>query len=287
MFRSIPIGAQYMILSALAFSIMSLFVKAAGQQGVPVIEIVAARALVSLLISFVALKRKRIPLLGNNKPLLLARGLIGFFALLGVFYGITHLPLAEATVIQYLHPMFTALLAALLLKERPSSAILICILLSFCGLLLIVRPGFLFLDQSAPFEPIAIAAAIGGAFGSACAYILVRKLSPTEDPLVIVMYFPLVSIVGCVPLLWGRFVMPEGITWLYLLGVGLATQIGQVALTKGMQTETATQATSFSYLQVVFAVLLGMVFYSEIPSIWTLLGICCIIGGAYINLKSR
>ena len=85
-----------MILSALAFSIMSLFVKAVGQQGIPVLEIVAARSIISLIISYIALKRLRMNPLGERKGLLFLRGLIGFFALNCVFYGITHLHLAQA-----------------------------------------------------------------------------------------------------------------------------------------------------------------------------------------------
>ena len=84
---------------------------------------------------------------------------------------------------------------------------------------------------------------------------------------------------------WHDFVMPEGITWLYLMGVGIATQIGQVALTKGMQTETASRATSFSYLQVVFAVILGFLFYQEMPDLWTWAGASLILLGAYLNVS--
>ncbi|PCI41752.1 MAG: EamA family transporter [Moraxellaceae bacterium] len=272
-----------MILSAFAFSVMSLFVKAVGQTNIPVLEIVAARSVVSLLISYVTLKRQGIAPLGNRKLLLFARGLVGFLALNCVFYAITHLPLAQATVLQYLHPMFTAALAVFFLSERPTKGTLICIALSFVGLLLVVQPGFIFSLAPSGIKQFAISVAVAGAFGSAIAYILVRKLSTTEHPLVIVMYFPLISLPISVILLWNDFVMPQGITWLYLLAIGLTTQVGQVALTKAMQTETASRATSFAYLQVVFAMILGVVFYYEIPSFSTLIGAGLIVGGAYIN----
>lgn len=272
-----------MILSAFAFSVMSLFVKAVGQQGIPVLEIVAARSVVSLLISYITLKRLGIAPLGNRKLLLFTRGLVGFLALNCVFYAITHLPLAQATVLQYLHPMFTAALAVFFLNERPTKATLICIALSFAGLLMVVQPGYIFSQAPSEIKQLAISIAVTGAFGSATAYILVRKLSASEHPLVIVMYFPLISLPVSMVLLWNDFVMPQGITWLYLLAIGVTTQVGQVALTKAMQTETASRATSFAYLQVVFAIILGMLFYREIPSISTLIGASLIIGGAYIN----
>ena len=127
-------------------------------------------------------------------------------------------------------------------------------------------------------------AAVAGAFGSAIAYTLVRSLNKTEDPMVIILYFPLVSLPISVVLLWNNFIFPEGITWLYLLAIGVATQIGQWGLTKSMQTETAGRATSFSYLQVVFAIVFGVIFYDEIPSIETLIGAGLIIAGAYVNV---
>jgi drug/metabolite transporter (DMT)-like permease len=273
-----------MMLSALAFSIMALFVKQVGLVGIPVLEMVAARSVVSLIISYTALKRKGVYPWGNRKGFLIARGIVGFVALNCVFYALTHLPLAEATTIQYLHPMFTVILAVLFLKEGSTKGSLICIALSFIGLLVIVQPSFGFSSNLVGYDDLGLMAAVAGAFGSAIAYTLVRSLNKTEDPMVIILYFPLVSLPISVVLLWNNFIFPEGITWLYLLAIGVATQIGQWGLTKSMQTETAGRATSFSYLQVVFAIVFGVIFYDEIPSIETLIGAGLIIAGAYVNV---
>ncbi len=83
-----------MLLSALAFAVMSAFVKLAGQQGIPVLEIIAARALVSLVISYLDVRRKGIPVFGSHRLLLFARGLVGFVSLTGVFYSLVHLSIA-------------------------------------------------------------------------------------------------------------------------------------------------------------------------------------------------
>ena len=82
-------------------------------------------------------------------------------------------------------------------------------------------------------------------------------------------------------------VMPQGWAWVSLLFVGIATQVGQIGLTKAMQTATASKATSFSYLQVVFAVILGALLFDEIPTLWTVLGAICILAGAFINVAFR
>ncbi len=283
MINFIPLGARYMILSALGFSLMGACVKLVSAQGIPVLEIVAARSLVSVVLSYLDVKRKGISLLGNRRGLLLARGMVGAFALICVYYALVHIPFAEATMLQYLHPMFTALLAILFLNERLHRSTILCIALSFIGLIIIVRPDFLFGELSSSYSSLAIAAAVAGAFGSAIAYVLVRKLNQTEDPSVIIIYFPIIAFPLSIILLGDNFVMPQGWTWLLLLLVGITTQVGQIGLTKAMQTETASKATSFSYLQVVFAALLGWLVFSEMPTIWTFIGGGLIILGAFIN----
>lgn len=262
---------------------MSLFVKLAGER-IPAHELVTARAVVSLVLSYFILKKMGIPIWGNRKGLLFARGLVGFFALICVYYALTVLPLAEATVIQYLHPIFTALIAMFFLGERPGYAVIVCIVLSFAGLLLVARPPFLFDGQAASWGFLAVTAAVLGAFGSGVAYTLVRKLSATEDPLVIVFYFPLVALPGTLPFLMHEAVWPHGIEWIYLLGIGVFTQIGQVALTKGIQLEPAARATSFSYFQVVFATIWGVLFFAEIPPLWTLAGALLIVAGTFFSM---
>lgn len=280
----LPLGARYMILSALGFAVMGACVKLVSARGIPVLEIVAARALVSALISYIDVKRKGISVWGKRKGLLCARGLAGALALVCVYYALVNIPFAEATMLQYLHPMFTAILAIFFLKERLQKSTLLCIVLSFIGLLIIVRPSFLFGGLHADYPTLAIVAAIAGAFGSAVAYVLVRKLNETEDTSVIIFYFPIIALPFSVILLGDDFVMPQGWSWLLLLGVGIATQVGQVGLTKAMKTETASKATSFSYLQVVFAALLGWFVFSEAPVIWTWIGGGLIILGAFLNV---
>ena len=284
---AIPLSARYMIMSALGFALMGACVKIAYQQGIPVLEIVAARALVSAVLSYIDIRRKGIRLLGQRKDLLLARGVAGALALVCVYTALVNIPFAEATVLQYLHPMFTAVLAIIFLRERLQLATCICIMFSFIGLLIIVRPAFLFGEWSGDYPLWAMALAVAGAFGSAVAYVLVRKLSATEDASVIIFYFPIVALPISLILLGDGMVMPQGWAWLSLLLVGVATQVGQIGLTKAMQTASASKATSFSYLQVVFAVILGSVLFNEVPTVWTFLGAALILAGAFINVISK
>ncbi|MEZ9232738.1 DMT family transporter [Vibrio amylolyticus] len=281
--NAIPLGLRYMLISALAFSLMSSCVKLVSHHGIPIFEIVAARALISLLISYVDVKRKRISIWGENKKLLFARGAVGSLALICVYFAIATLPLAEATILQYLHPVFTAVLALLFLKERVQISTIICIVFCLSGLMMIVSPGSLI--GSGPELPlISVTAALLGAMGSAIAYVIVKKLSTTEDSSVIIFYFPLIALPLSLILLGDEFVVPNFEAFILLIFVGIFTQIGQVGLTKAMRVEVASKATAYSYVQVVFSIILGWLIFSEVPSAWTLLGGSLIMLGALINV---
>ncbi|HFQ5587502.1 TPA: DMT family transporter [Vibrio vulnificus] len=278
-----PLGVRYMILSALGFALMSASVKYVSVHGIPLFEIVAARALVSLIISYLDVKRKGISVWGNNKRWLFARGAVGTLALMCVYYAVTALPLAEATILQYVHPVFTALLAVLFLKERVQPATLACIALCLLGVFTMVYPSF---DASGVGElpMLSVGIALLGAFGSSIAYVIVRKLSRTEDSSVIIFYFPLVALPVSAMLIGDDFVLPDITLILILILVGIFTQVGQFGLTKAMQTQTAGNASAYSYVQIVFSALLGVVLFNEVPSIWTLLGGALIVAGALINV---
>lgn len=272
-----------MILSALGFALMSASVKYVGDYGIPVFEIVAARALVSLIISYIDVKRKRINIWGNNKRLLFLRGLAGTTALMCVYYAVTSLPLAEATILQYIHPVFTAILAVFFLKEKVQISTVICIILCILGVFAMVKPT-LSAQAMTTLPMFSVAIAIMGAFFSAVAYVIVRKLSQTEDSSVIIFYFPLIAMPVSLLLIWDNFIWPDIYLTAILILIGVFTQIGQIGLTKAMQTTAAGKASAYSYVQIIFSILLGMLIFNEVPTIWTLIGGSLIVLGALINV---
>jgi len=262
---------------------MSTCVKAVAGYGIPVLEIIAARAFVSLLLSYADVKRKRISIWGRKRLLLVARGSVGTTALICIYYAVTTLPLATATLLQYTYPAFTAVLALFFLRESVKRSTLICIGLSFIGLIVMVRPGVS--DAVVGLPPLSLIAALAGAFGSAVAYVLVRRLSQTEDSSVIIFYFPLIALPVSLVLLGDNFVFPEPNALLLLILVGLFTQVGQIGLTKAMAKEEAGKVTSYSYIQVVLSAVLGFAFFSEVPTVWTLIGGTLIMSGALVNAR--
>lgn len=261
---------------------MAACVKSATAQGIPVLEIVAFRAVVSLLLSYLDIKRKRLSIWGNNKPMLIARGTVGALALMCVFYAVATLPLAEATVLQYTYPAFTALIALWFLKERIQTATMLCIGMSIVGVIAIMqstlRDGLITNAAS-----LSIVVALLGALGSAVAYVMVRHLSRTDDSSVIIFYFPLVALPISIVLLGDSFVAPSLKELVLLIMVGIFTQIGQVGLTKAMAAEKAGKVAAYAYVQVVFSAILGWAIFSETLTLWTVVGSLFIISGALLN----
>ena len=281
--NSMPMSVWYMVISALGFALMAACVKEVNGLGIPVLEIVAVRSIVSGIISYVDIKRKKIPLFGHNKVLLIARGIVGSFALMLVYYAVTTLPLAEATVLQYLHPVFTAILALFFLKEIIQRSTVACIVISLIGLFIIIQPN-LHVDGGVHYPWLSITAGLLGAFGSAVAYIIVKKLTKTDDGSVIIFYFPLVALPVSVVMLGSDFVMPSLAAFGLLILVGIFTQIGQVGLTKALHCADANKATAYAYVQVLFSVLIGWVYFSEVPMLTTIIGGGLIMVGALINV---
>jgi drug/metabolite transporter (DMT)-like permease len=273
-----------MVLSAFAFSWMTVLVKLAGQR-LPWQEVVFARALVTLALSYIAVRAAGVPVLGRHRKLLLLRGTFGFLGLSSVFYAVTHLPLAEATVLQYMYPPLTVLLASLALREPFDGRVLISMLISLVGLLLVAQPPVLFGHSAAPLDPYGVLAACLGAIFSACAYVTVRTLGQGEHPTVIVLYFPLVALPGSLITLLPHVVMPEGIEWLWLGLLGCATQVGQVSVTRGLSSGAAGRMAAFAYVQVPFAGLWGIWLFHEHPTPLSLLGAALIIAAALLNLR--
>jgi drug/metabolite transporter (DMT)-like permease len=261
-------GLLLMTLSALGFSVMSLCVKLGGVV-FPSFELVFARSLVQLVLGLGGCAILKVNPLGDKKVRgwLIVRGLAGSIGLSLFFYSLTVLPLADATgeqitvsaifrkkyiivlignytVVFFLGPIFTALLASFALGEPFSLFDGICAVLCFVGVVLVSRPEFLFgkavvhaQEMDAEFERIfAVMCSVVGAMMSAVAYVTVRKIGKGAHFMVHVVYFGAISSALSPIGIWGlqHFVMPE--TWndyLILILVGTFAFVGQCLLNQG------------------------------------------------------
>ena len=268
-----------MLGSTAAFALMQICVKYLSH--IPAHELILFRSLISIVLSVAMLQKLGIPLLGNNKKVLLMRGVFGTTALLMFFYTLQNIPLASAVTLQYLSPIFTALFAAIFLKEKMKIRQWLYFGISFAGVALI--KGF---DEriSITFMLIGICSAMF----SGMAYTCIRQLKDTENPLVVVLYFPLVAIPIMSVLSYLNWVKPQGTDWLYLLLMGLFTQVAQLLMTKGIQSGIANKMISLKYLGTIYALGVGYLIFGENYGLMSLLGIAMVISGVVLNLwKNR
>ena len=275
-----------MVLAAFWFSVMSLMVKVAGQR-LPGAQMVLARSVIALGLSYTMLRQAGVQPWGQRRGLLVFRGLSGFMGLLCFFYAVPRLPLADVTVLQYTNPIFTALMAALFLREALGRRDLAALAASLAGVVLVAQPSFLFgqAPESLPLVPVGVA--LLGAVFAAAAYTTVRKLRETEHHLVVVFYFPLIATPASVPVMWADALWPTPFEWLLLVGIGVVSQIGQVYITRGLQAEKAGRAMTMSYVQILFAAIWGLIFFAEVPDVLSILGALLVVFGLLIVARKQ
>jgi drug/metabolite transporter (DMT)-like permease len=253
-----------MLISTFAFSLMQLCVKFLPH--LPTHELILFRSMVSLVLSLGFLVPRRISPWGNNRKLLVLRGVFGMLALSLFFVTLQELPLASAVTIQYLSPIFTSIFAIFLLKERMRPRKWLFIAIAFAGV--VVLKGF---DDrvSTTYFLLGILSALfaGGAYNC------IRLLRGVDHPVVVVFYFPLIATPVMAVLSFYNWVMPQDMDWVWLLLLGIFTQVGQVYMTKALQAENANIVTSMKYLGAVYALLYGYFLFDETYGLLSLIGI--------------
>jgi drug/metabolite transporter (DMT)-like permease len=270
----VPPGLQAMAASAFFFSLMAALAKVAGRS-VPLFEIVFARSLVVAVLSGAKLLHDGKGFRGKEPGILVIRGVLGFAALTCFYYAVVHLPLADATVIHFMNPVFTAFFAAVVLREHIGFLETLLVGSSLGGVLLVARPAFLF-GGGAGLAPLPVLIGLGGAVLSAAAYVTVRRLRG-EPPMLIVFYFAIVCTLLSVPMVLSHATVPSPSMVAVLLGVGVATHLGQVLITWGFRLERAGRASAVGYLQIVFAGCWGWLLFAEVPDVWTAVGAAVIV----------
>jgi drug/metabolite transporter (DMT)-like permease len=272
-------GAQYLIIATFCYALMNVSIKFVFH--IPVMEIVLARCLISLMASYVHLKIIKQPVWGNNKQALVLRGIFGMVSMTAFFFTLQKIPLASAVTIQYLSPIFTIILATFIVKEKTKPIQYLFFLISFIGVMMIkgfdVRISYLHLG-----------AGILSAFFSGLGYNMIRKTGSTEHPMVVVFYFPLIAAPIAFIGTCFDFVMPSGTDWIFLLLTGLFTQLGQTFMTMALQQEKAGGIVNLQYIGMLFSIMFGFYIFNETYPFLSIAGMILIVGGIILNfLVSR
>lgn len=287
-----------MILSGLCFIVVNFFVKVLGGgpdqtlfpglHAYPAHELVLGRSVVSFVISLAIIKQRKLPVFGVNKKWLIIRGVAGTIALTIFFYTIQYLPLAIATTVQYLAPIFTVIFAIVFLKEKVKKLQWVFIVMAFLGVVMIGLDKLMAISPEA--EDISyfwLGMGILSAVFSGIAYTAIVKLKPTDAPITIVFYFPMIAIPFMVILCLFEFTMPQGIEWFIILIIGIFTQFAQVLLTKAFHEGSASTISPFQYLGAIYAFSLGTFVFNETLSLIVNIGIVIVVSSVVINAFIR
>ncbi|MDG1351025.1 MAG: DMT family transporter [Crocinitomicaceae bacterium] len=289
-------GILFVILSGVCFLFVNFLVKIFGGntivfghsiQKLPAHELVLARSIVSFVISSFVIFRKKLPYFGVNKKWLVIRGTAGTIALTLFFMTIQNLPFAIAAIIQYLAPLFTMLFTFILLGEKIFRVQWLFVLLAFSGVCLISLQNYISADSGLVFQPLWVGLGMLSASISGVAYTAIVKLKETDEPISIVLYFPMISIPIMLVLCMFDFVMPHGVEWLLLLLVGVFTQFAQVLLTKALHMGTSSVIIPFQYLGIIYAILVGYLIFDERLNTFVNIGVLMILSGILMNAYFR
>ncbi len=264
-----------MLFATLFFSMMNVAVKLLPH--IPAVEIVFFRSVVSLVLSYGILKARKVHIWGKNYKLLILRGASGAMALVLYFRLIQDIPLASATTILFLSPVFASIIGIFFVNEEVRPIQWFFYIISFLGIIMI--KGF-----DSRIAIIYLLMGFSSSLFSGVAFNCIRKLNTSEHPLVIIFYFPLVTMpfTG----IWSYFnwVTPHGTDWLVIFMVGVLTQIAQYFMTRSFQTEEISKVASLRYLGIIYALIFGYLFFDEHFNFMVYAGMGLTILGVVLNI---
>ena len=266
-------GILYILTAAFGFSVMTLFVKLAGD--LPAFQKSFFRNFVALLFIAAMMARDRIsPIpVKKNIPDLLGRSFFGSVGLLCNFYAIGKLNLSDANMLNKLSPFFAILFSVFLLGEKPNLAQIGGVCIAFLGSVCIIKPSF----QNPAMLP-ALAGMLGG-MGAGIAYTFVRRLGMKgENSRRIIFWFSAFSCLLCLPFLLFTYAPMSAKQLLYLMLAGVFACIGQIGITKAYVCAPAKEISVYDYTQVLFAAMLGFAVFGDKPDALSILGYALICG---------
>ena len=270
-------GIFFIILSAFCFAVMNLFVRLSGD--VPSMQKCFFRNLVSLFFAFgVLIKNKQgFKWKKGNLKWLLLRSFAGTAGIIGNFYAIDHIALADASILNKMSPFFVIIFSIILLKEKLTLFQGLVVFAAFIGCLFIVKPTF------ADIDIVPYASGLMSGLGAGFAYTIVRILGKKgEQGSLIVFFFSAFSCIATLPVLILDFHPMEWWQLLMLLGAGLAATGGQFSITAAYYHAPAREISVYDYSQIIFATLLGLIFLGELPDIYSFIGYAIIISMAVL-----
>lgn len=277
-------GILFMLVSALFSAFLNGFSKTVSQI-IPALEVTLFSNVFGVIIIGISLYKTPAREIGGKPFLLFSRGAMGFGAFLLYFYTIANIPLGEAVTYNRASPIFVAIFAYFFLKEKLSKVTIFAIILGFIGIVFIAQP------QGTEFNRYDALGILSGVMAG-LAYTSIRGLRKYYDsreivmsfvlvgtilPLILMIITPYITIPKGFDFIFSTFILPQGMEWFYLIMIGVFSTFSQFFMTKAYEHTKAGVIGAVSYLNIVFAIFIGIALGDKFPTTVVVLGIIFVI----------
>lgn len=275
-------GIFFIILSALSFAFMSLFIKLSGD--IPTLQKSFFRNLVAAIVAIFILFKERTPINCTKKSgvFVLGRALFGTLGIFCNFYAVDHLNIADASMLNKLSPFFAILFSLFILKESIAFYQIVCVFTALVGALFILKPNGASL--------LSFPALIGllGGMTAGMAYTLLRKARSygVAGPFII-FFFSAFSCLCSLPYCILHFTPMTTMQFIYLMLTGIAASFGQFFITAAYSYAPAKELSVYDYTNVIFTGILGFIVLGEVPDYLSYIGCAIIIGTSIVMFRIR
>jgi drug/metabolite transporter (DMT)-like permease len=196
------------------------------------------------------------------------------------FWAITQIPLAEVFALEFTTPLWVALLAPIILRERMTLPRVAAVVLGFVGALIVIRPAGMAISMGTT-------SALACAFAYAFSYIAMKQLTRTESPITILFWLCIFQGIYTTILTFGHLTWPTPTAWAWLLGVSLSGLAAHYCIARAFALADATIVTPMDYLRVPLIAVVGWLVYAEALDPFVLIGGAVIAGANIINLLAE
>ena len=229
-------------------------------------ELAFFRSLFGFIVILPLLLRGGIDSVRTHQPRLqMLRGVVSIAAMMSWFYGLSMVPLAEATALSFTNVIFGSLAAIIFLREKMTMARGIAVFIGFVGVLVILRPGFVQMD-------IGVVCVLFSALCWGCSVVIVKQLGRTDAAVSIVAWVGIQLSILSLPFALSVWVWPTMEEWLWLSLLGTLATIGHLCMVQGLKLTDAMTIFPLDFTRLIWASLFGVFIFSEWPDVWTFVG---------------
>jgi len=274
-------GIFWMCMATLLTSFTGAFVRELGGS-VPTMELVFFRNFIALImlapwflrLGASVMRTRRLPLYG-------LRVTFAYLSMLMQFYALSQMQIAKVYALQFTIPVFTILLAVLVLKQRADAHSWAACLVGFAGAVIVIRPGIIEIS-------LAVVLTLCSAVLSGGSNTTIKLLARTDGPGVITVYTNLLMMpLAFVPMLF-VWVTPTLAQWPWIIGIGVTGSVGGYCFTRAVSSADARVVQPFQFSRMIFATAIGFAMFAELPDLWTWVGAGVIFAASYhIALHER